>query len=132
CALLVPLVWLAGPITVRRTGLYVVVVGALVSPWIAFNLATAGRPLPATASAKIEGGLMGWLSGVREPAAVALVMRPWQFAVEWVRWLGSVDALFPLLAPIGLGMLWRVRGRRLGLPAAALIVHPLGMALLAA
>ena len=54
--LLVPLVWLARPITLRRTAIFTGMVGACVAPWVAFNLATAGTPLPATASAKVEGG----------------------------------------------------------------------------
>src|SRR6185295_7220433 len=40
--LLVPLVWLARPITLRRTAIFAGIVGALLAPWVAFNLARAG------------------------------------------------------------------------------------------
>ena len=129
--LLVPLVWLAEPITLRRTAMFAGVVGALLAPWVLFNLATAGTPLPATASAKIEGGLVGFLSGAREPLAATLVRRPWQFERDWVRWLASADVLLPALVLVGLWALWRVRGRAAALPAAVLVLHPIGMALLA-
>jgi len=129
--LLVPLVWLGRPITPRRTAIFGGIVGALLAPWIAFNLATAGTPLPATASAKVEGGLIGVLLGSRDLLAVALVQRPWQFEMEWIRWLFSVDALLPVLLLPGLWGLWRMRGREAGFPALVLVLHPLGMALLA-
>ena len=114
--LLVPLVWLGRPITPRRTAIFAGIVGALLAPWIAFNLATAGTPLPATASAKVEGGLIGVLSGSRDSLAAALVQRPWQFEMEWIRWLFSVDALLPVLLLPGLWGLWRMRGRAAGFP----------------
>src|SRR5213593_4629907 len=57
--LLVALVWMARPITRRRTAIFVMVPAACLGPWVLFNLATARTPLPATASAKIEGGLIG-------------------------------------------------------------------------
>jgi hypothetical protein len=129
--LLVPLLWLAGPITRRRTTIFAAVVSTLLVPWVLFNLATAGTPLPATASAKIEGGLIGFLSGTREPLSVTLVQRPWHFEVEWVRWLASVDVLLPALVLVGLWALWLARGREAALPASALLLHPIGMALLA-
>jgi hypothetical protein len=129
--LLVPLVWLARPITRRRTAIFAGLVGACLAPWIAFNLATAGTPLPATASAKVEGGLIGALSGSRDSLATAFLWRPGQFEAEWLRWLFSVDVLVPVLALPGLWWLWRSRGREWGLPALILILHPIGMALLA-
>jgi len=125
--LLVPLVWLGRPITPGRTAIFAGIVGALLSPWVAFNLATAGTPLPATASAKVEGGLIGVLSGSRDSLA-ALVQRPWQFEMEWIRWLFSVDVLLPVLLLPGLWGLWRMRGRAAGLPALVLVLHPVGMA----
>ena len=129
--LLVPLVWLAGPVTARRTALLAAVLAALLGPWAAFNLLTAGTPLPATATAKVEGGLVGLLSGAREPWSLALYGRPWQFELDWVRWLASADVMLPLLLAPGLWGLWRSAGRRVGLPALVLVLHPLGMAWLA-
>jgi hypothetical protein len=131
CLLLLPALWLAGPPTAARATLLGAVVAAIVAPWVAFNLATAGTPLPATASAKIEGGLVGYLAGQPEPIVTALLTRPWQFALEWVTWLGSINVLLPALAPLGLWALWRRRGRVAVVPALMLVVHPLGMALLA-
>jgi hypothetical protein len=94
---LLPLFWLGGPATWRRGVRWLVPVAILLAPWVAFNLATTRRLLPATAAAKIEGGLVGFLSGTREPLATALLTRPWQFGAEWVRWLWQVDVLVPLL-----------------------------------
>jgi len=129
--LLVPLIWIARPITLRRTVLFLGVVGACLAPWVLFNLAAAGTAWPATASAKIEGGLLGFLSGTREPVTTALLTRPWQFEMDWVRWLGSVNVLLPGLIPLGLWSLARRWGRAVALPAAVLLLHPIGMALLA-
>ena len=53
-------------------------------PWVAFNLATVGSPLPATAAAKIEGGLVGALAGQRESLVSSVVTRPGQYLIEWV------------------------------------------------
>ena len=71
------------------------------------------------------------MSGSRDSLATALLWRPWQFETEWLRWLFSVDVLLPVLALPGLWGLWRSRGREWGLPATILILHPIGMALLA-
>lgn len=128
---MLPLFWLAGPLTWRRGVRWLVPVGVSLAPWVAFNLATSRRPLPATAAAKIEGGLVGFLSGVREPVSTALLKRPWQFESEWVRWLWQVDALVPLLLLPGLWWLGRRFGRVAVAPASVLVVHPLAMALLA-
>ncbi|PYO28773.1 MAG: hypothetical protein DMD86_15800 [Candidatus Rokuibacteriota bacterium] len=129
--LLVPLVWMARPITRRRTAIFATVTAACLVPWVLFNLATAGTPLPATASAKIEGGLIGFLSGIREPAATTFLVRPWQFEAEWLRWLWSVNVLVPLMLPVGLWLLCRRWGRTVAFPAAVLLLHPIAMALLA-
>jgi hypothetical protein len=128
--LMVPLAWLAAP-TVRRMVVLAGVVTLLVSPWIAFNLWTAGTPWPATAAAKVEGGLLGLLSGLREPLVTTLASRPWEFTQDWVRWLGSANVLLPVLLLPGLWLLWRRWGRVAVAPAAVLLLHPLGMALLA-
>ena len=128
--LLVPLVWLSRPVTLRRTAILFALVGAVLAPAVTFNLVTAGAPWPATASAKIEGGLVGLLSGAREPLATTLARRPWQFEAEWAETLWRANVLLPLLLLPGLWILWRRLGR-VALPAAALLLQPLGMALLA-
>lgn len=130
--LLVPLVVLAGPLRPRRVLILLGVVAAVLVPWIAFNLATTDSALPATASAKVSGGLVGLLTGRREPLVKALLERPWQFEVEWVEWLWQVNVLLPALVLVGLWALWRRRSdAREWWPAAVLVAHPLAMALLA-
>jgi hypothetical protein len=104
--LLVPLVWMARPITARRTGIFVGVTALCLAPWVTFNLVTAGTPLPATASAKVEGGLIGFLSGTSK--SETLWERPGQFELEWVQWLWSVNVLLPFLILGGLSVIWRV------------------------
>jgi arabinofuranosyltransferase len=130
-AVLLPLFWLAGHLTWRRALAWLVPTAICLGPWIAFNLATIGGPLPGTAAAKIEGGLVGWLSGVREPLATTLLTRPWQFESEWVRWLWQADALLPVLFLPGLWWLGRRWGRVALAPALVLLLHPVAMALLA-
>ncbi len=129
--LLIPLVWMARPITLKRTAIFVGVTAACLGPWVLFNLATAGTLLPATASAKIEGGLVGLLSGTRQSARWTFLETPGRFGVEWLDWLWSVNVLLPFLIPVGLWFLWRRWGRTVALPASVLLAHPIGMALLA-
>ncbi|HTY77266.1 MAG TPA: hypothetical protein VMI34_05565 [Candidatus Bathyarchaeia archaeon] len=129
--LLVPLLWLGGPLTVSRTAVAWGVPIAMLAPWVAFNLRTAGTPLPATAAAKIDGGLVGLLAGTREPLATTLLSRPWQFDREWIAWLGSINLLLPVLLLPGLWVVWRRGGRFWAWPASILLFHPIGMALLA-
>ncbi|MGH7384178.1 MAG: hypothetical protein ACREKG_03280 [Candidatus Rokuibacteriota bacterium] len=129
--LLLPLFWLGGPLTWRRALAWALPVAGCLAPWVAFNLETTGTALPATAAAKIEGGLVGFLSGVREPLTATLVTRPWQFVTEWVRWLWQMDALLPILLLPGLGWLARHGGRAALAPASVLLIHPIAMALLA-
>jgi hypothetical protein len=128
--LLLPLCWLARPFAWRRTAIIFGPAVVCLVPWVAFNLATSGRPLPATAAAKIEGGLVGLLTGIHEPLATAVVGRPWHFEVEWVHWLGQANIFLPIAIALGLIVLWRRFGRT-ALPAAVLLLHPIGMALLA-
>jgi hypothetical protein len=128
--LLVPLLAFARPLTVRRALVFGVVTAVVLAPFVAFSYATVGRPLPATAVAKIEGGLLGWLGGVREPAAVTWLMRPRDFGLEWLRWLFTTHPLLPLALP-AIVLAWRRRERALGVVGLALIAHPLAMALLA-
>ena len=129
--LLLPLFWLSGRLTWRRGIKWLGPVAACLAPWVAFNLATIGSPLPGTAAAKIEGGLLGALAGLREPLATALLRRPGQYVAEWAHWLWRVDALLPLLLLPGLWWLARRPGRAALVPACVLLAHPLAMALLA-
>jgi len=128
---LMPLLALARPPRGRRLALFVVVAGAVLAPAVAFSLATVGAPIPATAAAKVEGGLLGWMAGVREPLTRLLLERPWQFLREWAGWLSATHWLLAVLGLPALVAVWTRHGPALGLPAAALVVHPLGMALLA-
>ena len=104
--LLVPLSWMARPITWRRTVIFFGATAVCLLPWVLFNLTPAGTPLPATASAKIEGGLIGFLSGTRESIATTVLLRPWRFEVEWVRRPWSVDSVVPFLTLLGLAGVW--------------------------
>jgi hypothetical protein len=129
--LLVPLLLMARPLAPARAVRLLGVVALLVAPSVAFSLATAGTPVPATAAAKVEGGLLGFLTGAREGWQDALVHRPTEFMGEWVSLLWDEHPLLPFTIPIGFVVLWRERGRSLIWPAALLLLHPLGMALLA-
>jgi arabinofuranosyltransferase len=129
--LLVPLTWVAGRLSIRRGALLLLPVVVLVAPWVAFNLWTTGGPLPATAAAKIEGGLVAVLGGRPEPLSVMLE-RSLEFAREWVAWLWSVNAVLPFLLIPGLWTVWTRGGRALAGPALVLVLHPLAMASLAA
>ena len=129
-ALLLPLLALARPLTLRRAAVFVVVPAIVLAPVVAFSYATVGAPYPATAAAKVEGGLIGWLGGVREPLTLTLFTRPWAFVREWLSWLRHVNPLLPLSVP-AIALAWRRSGRTLGVVALALVAHPVGMALLA-
>ncbi|HEV8616367.1 MAG TPA: hypothetical protein VGU22_12825 [Methylomirabilota bacterium] len=129
--LLVPLLFAAARPTPRRAIVFTVILAAVLAPMIAFSYATVGAPYPATAVAKVEGGLLGWLVGVREPAARLWLTRPWEFAREWIGWLFTTHWLLPLAIAPGIPLAWRRAGPALGAPALALVIHPLGMALLA-
>jgi arabinofuranosyltransferase len=129
--LLVPLLFVARRPTVMRAAVFVVCVAAALTPVVIFSYATVGAPYPATAAAKIEGGLLGWLAGVREPAVRLWLTRPWQFAREWVSWLFVTHWLLPLAIVPGIPLAWRRHGAALGMPALVLAIQPLGMALLA-
>ena len=129
--LLVPFLVAARPLTLRRVAVFAVVTIVVVAPAVLFSLWTAGTPYPATAAAKVEGGLVGWLGGVREPAALTWFRRPLAFFTEWITWLATIHWLLPVALVPGLILTWRHAGRALGLVALALLAHPLGMALLA-
>jgi hypothetical protein len=130
-ALLVPCLALGRHPTPGRLTAFVLMPIALIAPMVAFACATVGAPYPATAAAKVEGGLLGWLAGLHEPLATALAVRPLAFAREWLQWLGRTHALLPLVAFPAIALAWRRRGAALGAVALALVAHPLGMALLA-
>lgn len=128
---LLPLVLFARRFDVRRVGIMIVVAGAVLAPMVAFSFVTVGSLVPATAVAKVEGGLVGWLGGVREPWGRWLVERPDAFVREWVRWLAGTHWTLPfLLVPAVVAAWWR-NGRPLGVVALALLLHPLAMAWLA-
>lgn len=130
-ALFVLLLVVAAPLTFRRVAIFAAVTVAVVLPAVWFNMATAGAPVPATAAAKIEGGLLGWLTGVRESAMLTWIVRPWRFGVAWVAWLGRTHWLLPLALIPGMVAVALRAGRRLAVPALSLLAHPIGMALLA-
>jgi hypothetical protein len=128
---LLPFLLLARPLTWRRVALFAAVTAAVLAPAVAFSWATVGTPFPATATAKVEGGLIGWLGGVKEPAALTWWQRPREFVTEWGRWLMQTHWLLPWAALAALGAAWWRRSRALAVAGSALIAHPLGMALLA-
>jgi hypothetical protein len=121
----------ARPLTVRRVAVFASVTTVVVAPAVLFSLWTAGTPYPATAAAKVEGGLVGWLGGVREPAALTFVGRPLAFLEEWIVWLATIHWILPVALIPALVLTWRSTGRALGVVSLVLIAHPLGMALLA-
>ena len=129
--LLVPFLALARPLGWGRALVFAGLTGAAVVPMVLFSLWTSGVPYPATAAAKVEGGLIGWLGGLREPAALTWLLRPWSFFQEWIVWLWRTQWVLPLAIFPGLVVAWVRGGRALGMPALALLAHPLGMALLA-
>ena len=128
--LLLPLVLLGARPTLRRAAVFALVVAAVLLPFVAFNWATVGRLVPATAAAKIEGGLLGWLAGVGEPWRRTWVQRPGVFMWNWLYWLVLTHPLLPLAVP-AIVVVWRHGRRVLGVVALALVVQPLAMALLA-
>ena len=129
-ALLLPFLALAGPLRLGRLSAFVLVPAVVLAPAVAFAWMTVGAPLPATAAAKVEGGLVGWLGGLREPLSQTFLVRPQAFAGEWLVWLFRTHALLPLAVLPALPLAWR-HDRRLGIVGLALLAHPLGMALIA-
>jgi arabinofuranosyltransferase len=109
-------------------GLGRVALGLLVlAPAVAFNWATVGRLVPATAAAKVEGGLLGRLEGTAEPASAAAV-RVAGYLGEWAGQLVADHPALPALAVVGALVL---RRRGLGALGAVLVLHPVATALLA-
>lgn len=115
----------------QRIAVFAVLTAAALAPAVAFSLATVGLPVPATAAAKVEGGLLGLLAGEREPWRRLLIDRPADFALDWARWLWTGHPLLPLALVPALVAVWRRHGAALGLPALALVIHPAATALLA-
>jgi arabinofuranosyltransferase len=130
-ALLIPFFLLSRPLTLARLTAFAVVPALIVAPMVAFSYATVGAPYPATAAAKVEGGLIGWLGGLREPLVMTLALRPWAFVREWASWLALTHVLLPVALLPAIVLAWRRGGRALGVVALALLAHPIGMALLA-
>jgi hypothetical protein len=128
---LLPLLAGAHPLTLRRVASFVMIPAVVMAPFVTFSYATVGALYPATAAAKVEGGLLGWLGGIHEPLVVTLGARPWAFLREWTSWLWQTHALLPLALVPAIALAWRRHGRALGVVALALVLHPLGMALLA-
>jgi hypothetical protein len=129
--LLVPLLLFARPLAVGRTLGLLAPVALLVTPAVVFSLATVGAPLPATAAAKVEGGVLGLMTGAFEGWVGALLSRPRDFMTEWARLLWRDHPALPFLIPIGFLALCRSHGRLLAWPGAILLLQPLGMAILA-
>jgi len=127
---LLPFLALARRPTPGRLALFAAIVVAALLPFVAFCWATTGTPFPSTAAAKVEGGLLGRLIGLREPTRVTWLERPLAFGLDWLAWLTRTHPLLPLaLAAIVLA--WRRRGRALGMVGLVLLAHPLAMAVLA-
>jgi hypothetical protein len=127
---LVPLLFFAERPTLKRAAIFAGVTALVLAPSVAFSLVTVGAPFPATAAAKVEGGLLGWLAGARESALRTFLLRPRDFVTDWTGWLWRTHWLLLLAFP-ALALAGRRAGRRLALPALALVLHPLAMALLA-
>ena len=102
----------------------------LLSPSLLLSLKTVGQPVPSTALAKVEGGLLLALAGHPEPLSVTLWTRPLAYLGEYVTMLWNDHPLLLLFGPLGAGWLWRIGGRRRVL-VLALLLHPLAMAWIA-
>jgi hypothetical protein len=126
---LLPFVALARRPTAARLALFAAIAVAVLVPFVVFCWATTGTPVPSTAAAKVEGGLLGRLVGVREPARVTWLDRPLAFAIDWLVWLVRTHPLLPLALP-AVALAWR-RTRALAIVGLVLVAHPLAMALLA-
>ena len=126
---LLPFIALARRPTPKRLLLFAAIVIVVLVPFVAFCWVTTGTPVPSTAAAKVEGGLLGRLVGVREPARTLWLDRPRAFGVEWLTWLRQTHPLLPLALP-AIALAWR-RSRALGIVGLVLLAHPLAMALLA-
>ena len=100
---------------------------AIVAPAVVFNLIVGGRLVPATAAAKVEGGLLGRAEGLANVWTVAM-HQGIAFLVEWGAVLARDHLALPALVVVGLVA---ARAGRLRWLAAALLLHPVAMALVA-
>jgi hypothetical protein len=100
---------------------------AIVAPAIGFNFVVGGRLVPATAAAKVEGGLLGRAEGLANAWAVAM-HQAIAFLAEWGVVLARDQFALPALVAVGLvaGCTGRLRWL-----APALLLHPVAMALVA-
>lgn len=126
-AALLVLLHVAGAGRLRAAAVRAAAAAVVAVPALAFNLRTIGRLLPGTAVAKLEGGLLGWLVGVPDSWGAAGA-RTVGYATEWGGLLAADHFALPALVLLGLGVWRRSRLRWL---FAALVLHPLAMALLA-
>jgi hypothetical protein len=103
------------------------VAAAVVAPAAAFNLVVGGRLVPASAAAKVEGGLLGLAEGLSDAWALS-GRRVMAFLGEWGVTLLQDHLALPALVAVGL-----VAGRagRLRWLVAALLLHPVATALIA-
>ena len=99
----------------------------VVSPAVAFNLIAGGQLVSAPAVAKVEGGLLGRAEGLGDAWGVA-GRQVTAFLVEWGGTLTGDHLALPALVVLGL---WASRRGRLRWVAAALVLHPVAMALVA-
>jgi arabinofuranosyltransferase len=129
--LVMPFLLLARPLTWRRLAVFTGVTVAVLAPAVAFSWTTVGTPVPATAAAKVEGGLIGWLGGVKEPASLTWWIRPRAFTTDWALWLTQTHWLLAWATVTALVTVWVRRCRVFGIVGMALVAHPIGMALLA-
>jgi arabinofuranosyltransferase len=111
----------------REAGRRAALAALVVSPAVAFNLLVSGQFVPATAAAKVEGGLLGRVEGLGDAWAVA-GRQVTLFLAEWGRTLLGDHIALPALVVLGLlaGRLGRLRW-----VAAALVLQPVAMALIA-
>lgn len=111
------------PAALART----VVAGLVLAPALLFNWATVGRLVPATAAAKVEGGLLGRVEGIPDTWGAA-ASRGAAWLGEWAAQLLADHPALPALALLGW---WLLRRSAIAWLAAALVLHPVAMALLA-
>jgi arabinofuranosyltransferase len=103
------------------------VTALVVAPALAFNLATVGQPVPSTALAKIDGGVLGWLNATAD-SGPPLVERLGRVGAGWLRLLSDDHLLLPALLLVGL---IARRRSRLGWLPWVLLLHPVAMAVIA-
>jgi hypothetical protein len=103
------------------------VAAVLLAPAATFNLVVGGRLVPAPAVAKVEGGLLGQAEGLANAWTVA-GRQVLAFLAEWGHVLLQDHFALPVL--VGAGLLLG-RARPLRWLAAALVLQPIAMALVA-